>query len=270
MQNDKEKLRKGDARRRLWSPCPQGCPRLLWHFYRDGTSCCPGSDCAGCFPSGVLPQNQRTNPKSWLKDRVKQMIHLIKLTVKGQLEREKTSLISCCVSRALVMMSQLPASQSQGPIQLSTTLAYRATVCPSLRHCVYAGPPSPWVSSTQDIQHCLGFYYWESDIKDKKGLISAYSSQVTFHLRAIRAGTQAGKEPGGRSLSRSYGGALSLLSYTIESHLPGVAPQWIETSHINHESRIYPKGLSTGQSNEGIISTKFPSFQTTLACIRLT
>lgn len=71
MQNDKEKLRKGDARRRLWSPCPPGCPRLLWHFYRDGTSCCPGSDCARCFPSGVLPQNQRANPKSWLKDRVK-------------------------------------------------------------------------------------------------------------------------------------------------------------------------------------------------------
>lgn len=26
MQNDKEKLRKGDARRRLWSPCPQAAP----------------------------------------------------------------------------------------------------------------------------------------------------------------------------------------------------------------------------------------------------
>lgn len=174
------------------------------------------------------------------------MIHLIKLTVKGQLESKKTSQISCCVSRALAMMSQLPARQSQSSIQLSPTLACRATVCCSLSHCVNAGPPSP-ESALPKTSSCFlpfsGFYYWESCpiTKDKKGLISAYSSQVTFHLWAIRAGTQVGKEPGGRSLSRSYGGVLftgflSLLSYTIENHLPrgGTTVDWA----IPHQSWI--------------------------------
>jgi hypothetical protein len=89
--------------------------------------------------------------------------------------------------------------------------------------------------------------------------------------------TELKKELGGRNrYSRSCGGklvsgVLSLLSYRIQYHLCRQGcRRHRDSSHINHQSRKCPTGLSIAQCGGGIFSIEIFSFKPTLAYVKLT
>jgi hypothetical protein len=63
---------------------------------------------------------------------------------------------------------------------------------------------------------------------------------------------------------------LTLLSYTIQKHLPRVVlpPMDLALTHKS-QSRQYPIGMLTFKSDKGIFSTEVPSSRITLACVKL-
>lgn len=92
----------------------------------------------------------------------------------------------------------------------------------------------------------------------RKGLTSPYSSQVLFHHPR-----KSRKEPEGRSFHKCHGGLqglLSLLSYTIQTHLPSMAWATVNwTLHINQTNQDRHPTLHFKEVKPGLWMTLSPT-----------
>lgn len=122
------------------------------------------------------------------------------------------------------------------------------------------------------VYYCYNETLWLKESWAGKGLLGL-CFQILVYLQRKSEQKQARWEPGDR---RSWGHGLMQPTTVLFSMTCSGPPDqwwlhspWAGSSPIKHYLRKWSTGFPTAQFNRGLFSSGTPSFQTTLACVRL-